>query len=124
MEEIIPVAVYNSDKKELVGIFATQVLVGKYLFECGENYKSKKVNGALRYKSKLSNTIFDFKVSLRYANESQVSLLSEMDFVMMDGYPSPSRTTTLGFFDTRVTLSTRQREKMKNKHNLLSTTTD
>lgn len=83
------IAVYNSDRKELVGIFCSGVLCAKYLFkQTSTRFKTKIWNG-LRDKNKIKETVFDFNVVLRRANESQISELSDFCYIIRDGYEPP-----------------------------------
>ena len=87
-----PVALYNCDKQELVGVFMTTQLAGKYLFPIGKT--SQRVNRVaenLRTKRRIiKETIFDFPVAVRYANDLQVEMMQDKVFFIAPGYPRPT----------------------------------
>lgn len=80
-----PIALYNCEKKELIGLFKSQVLVSMYL------YKERRHNiyASLKNKWKMKNTVFDFPVAARWCNNQQVNLLGSENYKILNGYYEP-----------------------------------
>jgi hypothetical protein len=101
-----PIALYNSEKLELVGIFKTKTIIGKYLYEgiyegVKSQTKSSRVHVAISKKYQLRNTRFEFPVALRYANKKQIEILGDQDAVIFKDYPP---LILKGFHSTRYSL--------------------
>ncbi len=91
-----PVAAYNADKQELIGVFASTSLVSKYLYPVGVGNKGRsnqKIHSALRTKKRLSDTVLPNDVALRFANEAQKQMMNGEDYVIFKGYPVPLKRT-------------------------------
>lgn len=83
-----PIAIYNIKKKELVAIFENLSEASKYLFPLLDRTKTTgKLFFAIKNKSKLDNTIFTFKVAIRYANSEQRTLLKKDQWYICLSYP-------------------------------------
>ena len=93
-----PIAVYNAKKKELIGIFRYKVSVARYIYKnynCDKNHYIEyclKRNGRI-----IKDLVFDFKVALRYATETQVGMLGNREYIILNGYYSPTETRMEGF---------------------------
>ena len=97
-----PIAIYNCEKKELIGLFSKCSLVGRYLFEPNIANRTMKVIDRLRRKSSVKKcSLFTFPVAVRYCNESQAHLLGESDYVILSSYPEPVFSQIKGFDSTR-----------------------
>lgn len=88
-DNIKPIALYNADKKELIGVFARCNYVVKYLFETYNDQDQRKVYKALERKQKLEGTDFLFPVAIRYANSIQSEMLAGNDCKICGDYPVP-----------------------------------
>jgi hypothetical protein len=81
------IKLYNTEKKELIGIFKTNSLVGKYLFPLkGTTKSNSRISTTLKQNSRINNTIFPFPVAIRFCEDD---LISE-DYVISPGYPQPN----------------------------------
>ena len=93
-----PIAIYNAKKKELIGIFRYKVSVARYIYKnynCDKNHYIEyclKRNGRI-----IKDLVFDFKVALRYANELQIDMLGNREYIILNGYYSPTETRMEGF---------------------------
>jgi hypothetical protein len=93
-----PVAVYNTTKKELVGIFRYKCLVARYIYKLYNIDKQQNIENCLKKKGKIiKDLIFDFKIALRYATDLQIEMLGEKDFIILNNYYYPSKTRMAGF---------------------------
>lgn len=91
------VAVYDVDKRRIIGLFAGATLCAKYIFkESGRKYTSK-VTYALKSKKRLTKTRFEFPVAIRSASEQQKKALKNEPYVIFEGYPSPEPKRMNGF---------------------------
>jgi len=88
-----PIALYNTEKKELFAIFRYKNHVARYIFEKYDCYKSQRIEESLSRLGCISKgTIFNFKVTLRYANDKQIEMLGDSDYFILYGYPEPIKT--------------------------------
>jgi hypothetical protein len=99
MNDNQPIVIYNTEKKEVIGVFSIPIKAIKYLFEDAViTEKNKSIfNYALKSKIKINETRFSFPVAARYANSVQAEMLGDKDFFILDGYPSPRLTKINGF---------------------------
>ena len=105
MSELIIIAAYNCDKKELLGIFANQSVCAKYL-QAGKNkIAANMIRDSLRRKSKMHNHRFDFRITIREAKEDQIELLAGKRIHIMEGYPMPTACQASSFESTRYSLT-------------------
>jgi hypothetical protein len=87
MEETI-VCLYNTDKKELIGIFKSLAIAKRYIFNEDSKWNNNRIFNAYAKRSRLhKNIIFDFPVAVRMARENHVALLGEKEIYISDGYP-------------------------------------
>lgn len=82
------IAVYNPEKQELIGVFKTPTMAAKYLMSGDIRYGCQRVRSALHSKGKTKATRINLKVAIRYANESQLLLLTDNDWWIHKDYPS------------------------------------
>lgn len=84
----IPCALYNKEKKELIGLFNTRSLASKYLL--GDK-DSRKISTIIKRKSVLyaKRNLLNVDVVIRNLNELQKKELGNQVFVIRPDYPSP-----------------------------------
>jgi hypothetical protein len=93
-----PIAIYNAKKKELIGIFRYKVSVARYIYKNYNCDKSHYVEYCLKRNGRIiKDLVFDFKVALRYANELQIDMLGNREYIILNGYYSPTETRMEGF---------------------------
>lgn len=93
-----PIALYNTEKKELVAVFRYKILAARYIFEKYDCYKAQRVEDSIKKLGCINKgTIFDFKVTFRYANNKQIEMLGDADYIITDGYPGAIKTRMDGF---------------------------
>jgi hypothetical protein len=100
-----PIALYNADKQELIGVFDRPFRAAYFLF--GSTVKITKgghVVDAIHKKYRIGVSVFDFPVSARYANEDQVTLLGGKEYFITDSYIDTIKGKKFGFTDTRYSL--------------------
>lgn len=96
--EYRPIAVYNTTKKELVGIFKYKCLVARYIYKIYNSNKNQNIENCLKKNGKIiKDLIFDFKIAVRYATDLQIEILGKKDFVILNNYYLPSKTRMAGF---------------------------
>lgn len=108
-----PIALYNTIKKELVGVFATLQLAGKYCLPVSTNDISSKILDAVRRKRRIDKTKFDFSIAVRYANEGQLKKLGDDEFYINGSYPIPTIYQVRGFHTGKVTQAAEGWEGLK-----------
>lgn len=88
-----PITLYNADKKEVIGVFATPSLAGRYVSPDAVCLRKSGANmgNAARRNGRMppSKTRFPFPVAVRYANAEQVESLGNEAFIIAIGYPLP-----------------------------------
>lgn len=100
-----PIALYNSELKELVAVFRNPTLAAKYLFPFDDRTKSSsKVAERARCKSRFPHTRFGFSVAVRYANEEKAALLDGNDWFIANGYVPVDEMKMKGYTSTRADL--------------------
>ena len=101
-----PIAAYNADKQELIGIFFNGGYVRRYFYQHNPTLKlTKDIPSFVTRKVKLKDTSFNFFVALRFANKEQIEMLGSKDYVILNGYPIPISSTMKGFEDTAASLT-------------------
>lgn len=81
------IAIYNVDKKELVGLFSGPAFAGRYLYAGVYSLKKcQKLSSASRIAARLRDKPKGYTVAVRKANQAQIKLLGELDFILMDNY--------------------------------------
>lgn len=97
-----PVVLYNCDKKEVIGVFETKVMVSRYLYPLETHNKChSRVFVALRRKTPMKKTIYPFPVAIRYASIDQSELMNGQPYKVIAGYIKPLEAKMKGFDDTR-----------------------
>ena len=82
------VSLYDTEKKQLIGVFKSIEISAKYLFTTYNDKKSARLSHSLSRKHKLlEGTIFDFPVAIRVANQTQIELLSNKGCYIVEEYP-------------------------------------
>lgn len=90
-------SLYNTEKKELIGVFRNLALVSRYLFPNEGKYKYQRVYQSYSVKCKIhKGTIFNFPVTLRIANEKHLDILGDKDVYICPGYPDMSNAKIFG----------------------------
>ena len=86
-----PVAIYNADKKELIGIFKERNILRRYLYNAfiTREKSESRLRGLILKGAKSKLTKFEFNVVARYASVKQIEILQENDFVIFNEYPQP-----------------------------------
>jgi len=108
-----PISLYNTDKKELIGIFTSFRSVAKYMFDHGYCHKEGALRLSLNRKAKILCDKLKCTITLRYANATQKEQLEGKLYYIADDYPKPiiSGTITQEFSSSRLVMAT----KLKNK---------
>lgn len=88
-----PIAVYNCEKKEVIGLFDNSVLAARYLYN--DTYRSIRIRTALLYKSR-TKTKYG-RIAVRACNEEQRKVLGSSGFIILNGYPDPISGQMKGF---------------------------
>jgi len=96
-----PIAVYNCDKKELIGIFRTVTLTGRYLFPHYFGHKVRTIYYCILHKSNPRDTIFNFRVAVRRISREQEKLIGDADYIIVGNYPQPKQIQMNGFTSVR-----------------------
>jgi hypothetical protein len=84
------ISVYNIDKKELVGIFASTSIAGCYVFGMFESRIRDRIQSGLTEKKRIYNSRFDFPIAVRHSSNRHLQLLGLNHGVVFEGYPSAS----------------------------------
>ena len=92
-----PIAIYNCEKKELVGLFKVKTFAARYLYNGNGGRNVLKIVNALNRRSRIKDTSFDFPIVVRACTQEQKELLSEGDFTILNGYPEPTHWQMKGF---------------------------
>jgi len=89
--DFIPCAIYNTDKKEIVGLFKTRAYASKYIFGFKNNVTIKYIISAITDKKNLTPKItqLPYKIAIRNLTETQKLTLGEADFVILNNYEKP-----------------------------------
>lgn len=82
-----PIALYNSDVPELMGVFRHPIHATKYIFGKQARERASYIGTSIRQKARLLNTIFPHPVAARFANDTQMILLGDLDFHITEKYP-------------------------------------
>jgi len=83
-----PCALYNADKKELVGLFKSRGYAAKYIFGYRNQTFIQIVVKCVAKKLNLNpiRTKLSYKVALRNLNREQKELLGSKSYHMLNGY--------------------------------------
>lgn len=82
-----PIALYNTDKQELIGIFAKLIYICKYVRRENTQRSYTMLHDSLEHKRVTRKTIFDFGITMRFANTEQIAELGDKKVVIRKGYP-------------------------------------
>ena len=84
----VAVALYNTEKKHLIGVFKSSKLASKYLFRSYKEVHADRINNALHAKGRVyEGIIFDYPVAVRPANQTQLLLLKDSACFINQEYP-------------------------------------
>lgn len=104
MNDNRPIALYNCDKKELIGLFSELIILAKYLRPTDPNKSYSNLFYSLKHNGAIKKTVFDFSVTVRYANEDQRKILGDERCVIMGDYPKVGANILEGYHSSRVEL--------------------
>jgi len=96
-----PVAIYNCEKKELVGVFSEVIYLAKYLDPLETRKAYQRVYEALKLKNRIYKSKLDFPVVVRYATDEQIELLLDRAAVIVNDYPVFEFNKAIGFHSTK-----------------------
>lgn len=83
------IALYNTDKKELIGVFKSLALASRYVFNEVSTWNNSRIWNAHAYKTRLyKNTKFKFPIAVRLANEKQALMLGNKQVIILNNYPA------------------------------------
>lgn len=106
-----PIAIYNCDKKELIGLFSNVGLVAKYLNPIDNRSTEACIWAAVLRNGSMRKSKFKFKIAVRFANETQRAELSNQDVIIKKGYPEFNKNSLIGFHENRISLSLKRVQK-------------
>lgn len=85
-----PVALYNVDKKELIGVFINVRAASKYIHDHDYCIKEKTLRLSMLRKAKFESKKLGCTVTLRIANTKQKEFISKEPYIIFPGYPKLS----------------------------------
>lgn len=99
------ILLYNSDKKELIGVFNTIVLAARYLYPFGTGTQRAGLNikSALREKSGIKNTDLGCRIVVRQNTDKDHLINPELGYYIAEGYRRFVGLSDKGFTDTKQT---------------------
>ena len=107
------IVIYNTIKKEPIGIFSTKAMLCRYLFKENKIYHQSMLTYRLKNKTAIKKgIIFNFPIAVRYANIEQETLLNKEHFLILNNYPKKCEASILGFKDDRHTFNHYSNEKL------------
>lgn len=80
--------VYDCSKQKPIGVFRTLSLCARYLKVGPGGADETTIHYSLKNKGRIQKSRFDFKVTVRMANDEFKKILGDKDFVIFDGYPA------------------------------------
>jgi hypothetical protein len=81
------IAVYNTDKKELMAIFASTSMAASYVFGQFDGQARERIQKRLIDKFRISDSRFGHPVAVRHATNRQVEMMGEKHGIIFEGYP-------------------------------------
>lgn len=111
----LPLSVYNSEKKELIGIFASMILVRKYFYPLGQRKESSKIRQSLMSRSRVYCEFLNISIAVRHANDNQKKVLGDKPYIIMDGYPPP--TSRISMDGQKLSRESMYIKQVKEHHN-------
>lgn len=110
-----PIALYNADKRELIGLFAELIFAVKYLRPDQPQKAYSAMHDALRRVGNVrKNIIFDFPVAVRLATAVQAGELNDRQVIIKNGYPVLGENRLRGYTTSRESFYKKLLEKYKN----------
>lgn len=82
------IAVYNTDKKELMAIFASTSMAASYVFGQFDGQARERIQKRLIDKFRISDSRFGHPVAVRHASTKQVEMMGEKHGIIFEGYPA------------------------------------
>lgn len=110
-----PIAIYDTQNKQLIGVFSTLMYVVKYLRPESPQQAYSTFMDALLRGGCVRKTIFNFRVALRFANEAQVEQLNGCEVIIAPNYPPITNNKLLGYTSTREQLWIKLKIKMSHE---------
>lgn len=110
------ILLYNSDKKELIGVFSTPSLASRYLYPFGKTAQriGNSVLQALKQNSGIRNTDLGCRIVVR-RNSDKDNLLNDEGYFVTDGYRGFIGKSNLSFDDTKETLQIKANEALSRR---------
>lgn len=99
------ITAYNTEEKEVIGIFSTSAMAARYLLKEATNHKNCLIYNAAKRKGCLLKTVFNFRVAIRFSNEKQIEMMNGEEYLIINGYPEPHHTKMKGYDSTRNMLA-------------------
>lgn len=90
--ELRPVAVYNCDKQELVGIFGTTKIASRFIYGRQKGDAMRSLLWRLGYKCRIhpKSSNHDFILTVRYASKEQQELIKEKPYYFLHNEYKPA----------------------------------
>ena len=106
-----PCALYNADKKELIGLFNSRQLASKYIY--GTKTKLSNISVIINKKTRIraSSNLLNVTIAGRNLNDNQKELLGNKPFVIVGDYKQPPK----GFADPREYKTEKDEDFLKRK---------
>lgn len=82
------IALYHCEKKQLFAVLKSLDHVQKLLYPYNPQ-KRNNVDRSLRNKGRMLNTVYDFKIAVRFATPEQEALMGTGEIWVKDGYYKP-----------------------------------
>ena len=105
MEPIAPIAIYNSDKKELIAVFRNMSVLIRYLSNKAgiPEYTEQRVRDSIKRRGSVnpSTTVLNLKLAFRFANTAQLEMLGDAPYILcVDYIPQVPNNFLKGFKET------------------------
>lgn len=83
----LTVSIYDTSKKQLLGIFKSLEIASKYLYNIPTEAGSRRIKNALQSQARITlDTGFDFPVCVRIASQTQKEMLSDRECLILNEY--------------------------------------
>jgi hypothetical protein len=100
----LPIALYDCNQKQLVGIFKSVTLCAKYIYGDIQNARHHtRIVSSRKTKGRINHNGMAYTV--RTANEQQQALIGSEQYVMANNYPEPTAHNMKSFDSTRISLA-------------------
>jgi hypothetical protein len=81
------IAVYNTDKKELMAIFASTSMAASYIFGQFDGQARERIQKRLIDKFRITDSRFAHPVAVRHATNRQVEMVGDKHGIIFECYP-------------------------------------